>query len=398
VRPREDLPLAGLRILDLTWAWAGPFATTVLADLGAEVINIEWHPRASNIRRNPPYANDREESNNSAGWFSANQRGKLSLGVNLREPDGKQIVRDLAARCDVVVENFSPGVVGRLGIDYDELIQANPRLVYVSLSAFGQTGPNAHYIGYGTQLYAASGASYATGADGQTLSQMWIPYPDPVSGLAGAFAIAAYVYNARVHGRPAFVDVSEMESLCAILLEPLLEPQLEPKLAADAAAPSTTTSAADDAGPGYTVVRTADDHFVALMARDEADRIATGRALDADEAVPSALRAAAERLDASELLERMDQAGLFAVPVQDSSQVLQDPFLNERGFWVSDESPELVEANVRIGGAIWHVDGRRAPIWRGAPPLFSDTRIVLERTLDYEPGRVDDLIERGVIE
>ncbi|PZC45062.1 MAG: Crotonobetainyl-CoA:carnitine CoA-transferase CaiB, partial [Chloroflexi bacterium] len=215
------LPLAGLRVLDLTWAWAGPFATTLLADLGAEVVNIEKQPNKSTLRRNPPFLGGREESDDTAGWWSANQRGKFSLGVNMKSPEGAQIIRELAAECDVVVENFSPGVVDRLGVGYEDLLAVNPRLVYVSMSAYGQTGPQAHYINYGTQLYAASGASYATSRDGSMFSQMWIPYPDPVSGLAGAFAIAAYAYGARVSGRPAYVDLSEFESLCCITLESL---------------------------------------------------------------------------------------------------------------------------------------------------------------------------------
>ena len=115
VRPPSDLPLSGLRVLDLTWAWAGPFATTVLADLGAEVINVERQPTRSNLRRNPPYRDGREGSANVSGWWSANQRGKISLGVDMKTPEGVQVIRDLAARADVVVENFSPGVVDRLG-------------------------------------------------------------------------------------------------------------------------------------------------------------------------------------------------------------------------------------------------------------------------------------------
>lgn len=391
VRPRPaGLPLAGLRVLDLTWAWAGPFATTMLADLGAEVVNIEWHPRASNLRRNPPYAGGREDSDDTAGWWSANQRGKLSVGVNLKEPDGRQIVRDLAARSDVVVENFSPGVVGRLGIGYEDLLESNPRLVYVSLSAFGQTGPHAHYIGYGTQLYAASGASFATSQDGETFSQMWIPYPDPVSGLVGAYAIAAYTYRARVTGRPAFVDVSELESLCCVVLEPLLA------ASQDDGRGSTAPSSRD--GAGYVVVPTADARFVALMATEQADWIAFRQALQATDTTPAALRAAAERLDARQVLERVAEAGLVASAVHDSDECLRDPLLNERGFWIRDESPAIADAGVRIAGAIWHVDGRRAEVWKGAPTLFADTRTVLERLLDYGPGAVDDLFARGVVE
>lgn len=399
VRPRAaspdlELPLAGLRILDLSWAWAGPFATTLLADLGAEVVNVEWHPRASNLRRNPPYAENRRESNNTAAWWSANQRGKLSIGVDLKTREGKQIIRDLAAQSDVVVENFSPGVVDRLGVGFQDLVPVNSRLVYVSLSAFGQTGPRSHYIGYGTQLYGAAGAGYTTSQDGRTLSQMWIPYPDPVSGLAGAFAIAAYVRNARATGRPARVDVSELEAIASVNLEPLLK-ALEDTLinahSATAAAPSTTS-------PRYLVVATADNRFVLLLARTLDDWPAFQQALDARNATAEAIRAAAQPLDARQLLDRAVVANLLATPIQDSAEVLADPYLAARDFWIADQSAEVAPTGIRMGGAIWHIDGHRAPIWRGAPRLFSDTRAVLQQLLAYTPAAIDTLFADGVVE
>lgn len=387
--PASELPLARMRILDLSWAWAGPFAATLLADLGAEVINVEWHPRASNLRRNHPFAGNRQDSNNTAAWWSANQRGKLSIGINLKTPEGKEIIHDLAARCDVVLENFSPGVVDRLGIGFDDLVEANPRLVYVSLSAFGQTGPCSHYIGYGTQLYGAAGAGYATSQDGHTLSQMYIPYPDPISGLAGAFAIATYVRNARISGRPARIDVSELEVVAAVTLEPLLD-------ALEAAEHATPT--AQPTSRRYLVIATNDDKFVVLLARSADDWLAFQQTLDAGSATSEALRGAAEPLDAHELLERVAAAELLAAPVRDCAEILTDPYLATRGFWIPDESPEVAPTTTRIGGSIWHVDGQRTPIWRGAPPLFSDTRSVLLQLLDYEPAAVDALFACGAIE
>ena len=112
-RPESGLPLEGLRVLDLSWAWAGPFATMLLADLGAEVINLEWHPRPSNLRVQPPSA--MAGSPDGGGWWSANQRGKASVGVDLKTAGGLAVVADLAAVSDVVVENFAAGVVDRLG-------------------------------------------------------------------------------------------------------------------------------------------------------------------------------------------------------------------------------------------------------------------------------------------
>ena len=338
LRKGGDLPLSGLRILDLSWAWAGPFATTLLSDLGAEVINVEWHPRLSSLRRQPPFANKRAESHNTAGWFSANQRGKLSIGVNLKSREGRHIIEQLAATCDVVVENFSPGTVDRLGVGYENLVRFNPRLVYVSLSAFGQTGPRSHYIGYGTQVYAASGAGYATRQDGDTCSQMLIPYPDPVSGLGGAFAVAAFVYRARSAGQPARVDLSELEAVAAVTLEPLLD------------------ALADD-----------------------------------DREVPRHRFAEPQKGDYELVFDGLGTKERIA----DSGDVLADPYLHR--FWCRDQSPEVADTGTLIGGSLWTLNGERTVIWRGAPPLFGDTRRVLTRLLGLDEQRVDELVEKGAI-
>lgn len=380
----SDLPLAGLRILDLTWAWAGPFATTLLSDLGAEVINVEWRLGASTLRRNPPFAGENGASNNTAAWWSANQRGKFSIGVNLKTAAGKQIVKALAAESDVVVENFSPGVVDRLGVGYRDLIGSNSSLVYVSMSAFGQTGPRSHYVGYGTHVYAASGAGYATSQDGRTCSQMYIAYPDPVSGLGGAFAIAAFVRNAQATGKPARVDLSELEMTAAIVLEPLL----------DALADED-----DVAGPGleYLVVETADGRFALLFIETKEDWRQLEKSLNAVDASSEAIRIAAARLDENELLARLSAVELPMQKIAHSGDVLDDEYLVKRGFWIQDESPEVLDSNLRIGGSLWHVDGLRTSIWRGAPLLFGDTRRVLEDLLGYESGRVDQLLDQQVI-
>ena len=387
MRPPSDLPLSGLRVLDLTWAWAGPFATTLLADLGAEVINVEREPTRSNLRRNPPYREGREGSANVSGWWSANQRGKISLGVDMKTPEGVQVIRDLAARADVVVENFSPGVVDRLGVGYDDLLAVNPRLVYVSMSAYGATGPQAHFIGYGTHVYAASGAGFATSRDGETISQMWIPYPDPVSGLAGAYAIAAYACGARRSGRPAYVDLSEIESMCCIALEPLLA------VGAPApAAPGTESGRAD-----YRVVASADDRFVALIVPGRDSWGAVAAALGAPATTDEALRAAAAQLDLAAIADRAGAAGALVAPIQHSADCLRDADLNAAGFWVDDPSPEIAGAGVRMGGSVWRIDGDRTPIWRGAPPLYSGTRLVLDRLLGYPPDRVEALVAGGAV-
>ena len=370
LRKGGDLPLSGLRILDLSWAWAGPFATTLLSDLGAEVINVEWHPRLSSLRRQPPFANKQAESHNTSGWFSANQRGKLSIGVNLKSTEGRHIIEQLAATCDVVVENFSPGTVDRLGVGYENLVGFNPRLVYVSLSAFGQTGPRSHYIGYGTQVYAASGAGYATSPDGDTCSQMLIPYPDPVSGLGGAFAVAAFVYQARSAGRPARVDLSELETVAAVTLEPFLD----------------ALARLRDTGDGQ-------ERFEARVdLQPECEHQRHSRKLTGEDRAVPQHRFAEPRKGEYELV--FDRLGTKE-RVANSGHVLSDPYLQR--FWCRDQSPEVADTGTLIGGSLWTLNGDRTAIWRGAPPLFGDTRRVLTRLLGLDEQRIDELVEKGAI-
>jgi crotonobetainyl-CoA:carnitine CoA-transferase CaiB-like acyl-CoA transferase len=210
---RSGLPLSGFRVLDLTWAWAGPFATTLLAELGAQVVNVEWFPRPSNLRVQQPLVDG--FGFDGCAWWSATQRGKSSVGINFKHSEGRQLVAALARCSDAVIENFAPHVVDRLGIGFDDLITVNPDLVYVSMSAFGAMGPSSHFVGYGTHLYASAGLSYVITSSGGSPSQMVIPLPDPISGIAGAIAVAAHLAS----GRSVHVDVSDLEATCLSRLD-----------------------------------------------------------------------------------------------------------------------------------------------------------------------------------
>ncbi|MGH3202536.1 MAG: CaiB/BaiF CoA transferase family protein, partial [Streptosporangiaceae bacterium] len=156
-------PLAGIRVLDLTRALSGPFAAMVLGDLGADVIKVEdvWH--GDDTRRwGPPFQGD------DAAYFLSINRNKRGLSVNVKTPEGRNIVQGLATISDIVMENFRPGTAARLGLGYEELSQKNPALIYASISGYGQTGPNAGLPGYDAVAQAVSGMMSVTGeADGE---------------------------------------------------------------------------------------------------------------------------------------------------------------------------------------------------------------------------------------
>jgi crotonobetainyl-CoA:carnitine CoA-transferase CaiB-like acyl-CoA transferase len=342
--PSPQLPLAGVRVLDLTWAWAGPFATRLLADLGAEILNIEWHPRASNLRTQAPFARGHNRSPNAGGWWSSNQRGKRSIGVNLKHPKGRAVVLKLAETCHLTMENFAVGVVERLGLTYEDVSAYNPAMVYVSMSGWGRGGPSEHWIGYGTQVQAAAGANVSMPAASGRASQMLIPYADPVSGLCAALAAVAHLYASLATGRSVHLDVSELECMALALLEPLVE------------------AAAGDEPSAYPYRIVADgESFQLYPYGDPYGADATAR----------------------------------PVPVQTMADVLADERF--RRYWIDDRSDELQDDGLRIARPPWTIDGQSVGGDRGAPTLFADTRPVLRDVIGLSESEISGLAESGAI-
>jgi formyl-CoA transferase len=205
-------PLAGVRVLDLTNVLAGPFACHQLAHLGAEVIKVETVGRGD-LARN--LGSDPDLSARGMGIsFLAQNAGKKSLTLNLKDPRGKDVLRRLAAQADVLVENFRPGVMDRLGLGYAALKADNPRLIYCAISGFGQDGPWADRPAYDQIVQGASGVMSITGDQGSAPLRVGYPLADTVGGLTAAMTICAAL-NARPRG--AFIDVSMLESVLATM-------------------------------------------------------------------------------------------------------------------------------------------------------------------------------------
>ena len=206
-------PLAGVRVLDLTHVVAGPFATTMLADLGAEVVKLE-RPGVGDDLRSVGRFPGREDHED---MFNANNRSKKSITLDLKHPDGRELGQRLAAVADVVVENFAPGTVARLGMGWDDLRPLNPSLVYCSLSGFGQTGPYSNRLALDIMIQAMSGLMSVTGkSDGPPL-KAGAPLGDVISGMMASYAILGALYAVRRDGVGRYIDVSMQGSLLAAL-------------------------------------------------------------------------------------------------------------------------------------------------------------------------------------
>lgn len=210
----KNLPLEGVRVFDLTRVIAGPFCTMMLADLGAEVIKIEEPRHGDELRWVGRYKgrDQRDED-----YFYASNRSKRSVALNLKDERQLAVAMALIEKSDVLVENFSPGVTARLGIGWDKVSGINPKLVYCSISGFGQDGPSRNRLALDPIIQAVSGVMSVTGdPDGPPL-QVGAPVGDVVSGMFGAYAIVAALLSARQTGKGRYIDISMQDAMLAVL-------------------------------------------------------------------------------------------------------------------------------------------------------------------------------------
>ena len=204
-------PLAGIRVLDFTRVLAGPAASLALADLGAEIFKIEPPGSGDETRGFPPVRGGESH------YFLAINRGKKSIVVDLKAPEGLTLVKELAAKCDIVVENYRPGVMERLGLGFEALSAINPGLIYCSISGFGQSGPLKDNPSFDIVLQAMSGAFSLNGEPGRLPTKLGLPMGDLAGGINGPIAILGALYERTRTGRGRFIDISLVDGLHGML-------------------------------------------------------------------------------------------------------------------------------------------------------------------------------------
>ena len=382
-------PLAGLRVLDLTHALAGPFCTMLLGDLGADVIKVEAPGEGDHARRwGPPFVNG------ESTYFLSVNRNKRSVTLDLKNEDGLRAATDLALASVVLVENFRPGTTARLGLGWDVLHERRPELVYASISGFGQGRPA--LAGYDQIAQGTSGLMSITGAAGQQPTKVGVPVGDIAAGMFAAHAIlAALVERART-GVGRYIDVALNDALLALLT------YQAGRYFATGVPPGREGNHHPTIAP-YGTFATRDGHLNLAVGSDEqyrrfcealqAPHLATDPrfATNADrQAARTQLVIEIERQltrrTTGEWLARMEAAGIPAGPILDLEMAFSDPVAVERDMRVDVEHP----AAGRIGqvGAPWKLDGQSSPI-RMAPPLLGQhTAEVLTDVLGYSPEQV----------
>ncbi len=215
-----NLPLERYRVIDFGWAAAAPRATCLLADMGAEVIKVETHKRLDPVRFGP---DNTERDPEKDPLFHSINRNKLGILLDLTKPEGKALIKGLIGISDVVVENFSPGVMKRFSLDYDELKKIKADIIMISFPGVGSEGPLSDVVTYGPSLAALAGLDNLIGYEGERVLGMQQAYADINSSLFGAFAVQIALFHREKHGKGQRIEVAQMEALLSTMPEPILE-------------------------------------------------------------------------------------------------------------------------------------------------------------------------------
>jgi crotonobetainyl-CoA:carnitine CoA-transferase CaiB-like acyl-CoA transferase len=337
-------PLDGLTILDLSRVLACPFASMILAELGARVVKVEQPGSGDETRSFEP-----QLAKDSAYYFACN-RSKESITVNLRSDEGKKTVRALAQKADVLLENFPVGTLARYGLDFAVLSSINPKLIYVSCTGFGQSGPYAEKKGYDTVFQAMGGIMSLTGEKGGGPVKPGLPIADLTSGLWIAIAILAALAGRARTGKGSYVDFSMLDGQVALLTLAAARffalNEIPPRLGTEH--PGRVPSASFRCKDGkYAHITASDQHWAPLCKALELhfpEEFARNEVrVEKREEVMAALTAKISQLNRAELIGKLDEAGVPIGPVNDVAEILADPHVRARRLVGSFDYPGVGE-------------------------------------------------------
>ena len=405
-RQNHELPLSGMRILSFDHVLAGPYGMTLLAELGAEVIKVESHRGGLDPFRHFGSARDP----NLSPRFLEFNRNKRSITVNLKHPEGPKVIRDLTRHCDAVVDNFSVGVMGRLGLDYDELRRVKPDIVVMRMPGLGCTGPKSHYATVGTNITAFTGFTYlwnhAGHVDPPVGSQC--VYPDYVSGVLAAILITSALLNRDRTETGAFIELSQAEAAAYMIGASLIT-----SVAFDKDAEPIGNSSVDAAPQGCYPCQ-GDDRWCVVSVETEGQWEALTSTLghrdmlkDPRFSTVASRREHQEELDRRiaewtreknpyEVMDAFQRAGVPCGIVQSGKDLATDHHLKERAFLVEQDNPRVGHV-ILPGFPMKFANHVMKPNWE-FPELGRDNARVFEDLLGYSTERIDQLVRGGLLD
>ena len=396
----EALPLAGLRVLDLSRALAGPFCAMILADLGADVIKIEPTPEGEMVRKWGPF------KDGISVYYLSIHRNKRSLALNFRDPRGLELIRELADRADILIENFKPGVMGEMAMDYPTLAARNPKLVFASITGFGGTGPYGEWPGVDQIAQGMSGLMSLTGQAATGPTRVGIPIGDVVAGMWAALGCQAAIIQRQATGRGQLVETSLLAGLIG-LLNVQGQRQLTlgdtPGVAGNehpVICPYGMFEAKD--GP-FNMAAATEDMWVKLCGLLELPALVTHPDFK-DNTARHKNRAELKRILDEKFATRgkmewtldLVKLGLPAGPIFTLDQVFADRHVNETRIVEEVEHPRL--GTLRVLANPIRMDGRVGQSVRTHPPLLGEHSRQVLRDFNISDARIDALVTAKVVQ
>ncbi|MEW9855297.1 CaiB/BaiF CoA transferase family protein [Novosphingobium sp. M1R2S20] len=392
-------PLAGVRVIDFTRVLAGPAASLALADLGAEVFKIEPPGTGDETRTFPPIRDGESH------YYLAVNRGKKSIVVDLKSPEGLALVKDLAAKCDVLVENYRPGVMERLGLGYEALKAINPRLIYCSISGYGQTGPLKDRPSFDIVLQAMSGTLSMNGERDGLPTKLGIPLGDLVGGINGPIGILSALYERERTGVGRHIDVSLMDGLMGMLgyIAQLAFFTGQDPQRVGSQHPNLVPYGIFPAADGSIVVACLTPGFWGRICRsieqpelsDDARYDTLEKRRDAREEVNAIVSAFTERHTVDELVEIFTRYEVPHAPILGVTEALSQPQAVARQMVVEAQHATLGPIPI-VNRSIRFTDAEQ-PLPEAPPVLGQHTDTILSDVLDLSPERIAALKAAGVV-
>ncbi len=367
-------PYAGLRVLEIARILAGPWVGQTLADLGADVIKVE-SPSGDDTRGwGPPFLEDDQGNPLDAAYFHACNRGKRSIVVDLKTEEGQAVVRRLAEQADVLVENFKKGGLAKYGLDYESLAKVNPRLIYCSVTGFGQDGPYAHRAGYDYIIQGMGGIMDLTGEPDREPQKIGVAFADVFTGLYATIAVQAALVEREKNGKGQWIDMALLDCMAGVLAnqaQNFFASGVSPRRLGNAH-PNIVPYQVLPASDGAFIIAAGNDaqyrRFCALLGREELGQdprfLTNAERVRNREILTEILSGLTAEIPRDTILAKLEAAGVPGGPINSVAQVFDDPQVQSRGLKV-----DLPTSGV-AGGHHAYV---RSPI------KFSETNLTLDR-------------------
>lgn len=400
----DTLPLEGIRVVALEHVLAAPYCSMILADLGAEVIKIERPDIGDDSRSFGPFVD------NQSGYFISINRNKKSIGVNLKTPEGLEIVKELIKKSDVFLENFRPGTLKKFGLDYESLKQLKPDIIYVSISGFGNDTAQGYegLPGYDIIAQAYGGLMDITGYPDGPPTRVGASVADIIAGMYATIGILAAIYKREKTGEGSRIDVSMVDSIVSVLENAIVRYTLTGEIPKRIGSrhPSIAPFDVFEAKNGWVVIAVGNDslwkRFCKVIGKEELIdhpkyKTNKDRVENYDE-LKKILTEWTKSLSVAEIIKILREAGVPCGPVNTVKDVVEDQNINYRGMIVEVEQPKI--GKVRVAGnplifSFLNLKKKYTP--SPAPLLGEHTKEVLRSLLGYDEKKINELTEKGVI-